>query len=183
MYLLLYLSRRIPIFLSQLDFWLVNVLCYRSSPSTRILTDCNSYYKQGDPLLRTLETTVVSATIFQAPASTINGGAKKSKKAVLAPDIPNEPLLQVILQDTIIFPEGGGQPTDTGLITTTSDASVWQVVQAKRHGGHAVHYVKIQNGHDVESALPTFYPGAKVTVSLGQEGYDRRYDHVSAFSY
>ena len=85
----------------------------------------------------------------------------------------------MILQDTIIFPEGGGQPTDTGFITTTSDASVWQVVQAKRHGGHAVHYVKIQSGHDVESALSTFYPGAKVTVSLGQEGYDRRYDHVS----
>ena len=165
-----------------MDFWLVNVLCYRSFPSTWTLTDCNSYYKQGDPLLRTLETTVVTATIFQVPPSTINGGAKKSKKAVLAPEIPNKPLLQVILQDTIIFPEGGGQPTDTGIITTTLDASVWQVVQAKRHGGHAVHYVKIQSGHDVESALSTFYPGAKVTVSLGQEGYDRRYDHVSAFS-
>ena len=85
----------------------------------------------------------------------------------------------MILHDTIIFPEGGGQPTDTGLITMTSDASVWQVVQAKRHGGHAVHYVKVQSGHDVESALLTFCPGAKVTVSLGQEGYDRRYDHVS----
>jgi misacylated tRNA(Ala) deacylase len=96
----------------------------------------------------------------------------------LAPEIPNEPLLQVILQDTIIFPEGGGQPTDTGLITT-SDTSVWQVVQAKRNGGHAVHYVKVHSGHDAETALSTFYAGAKVTVSLGQEGYDRRYDHVS----
>ena len=81
----------------------------------------------------------------------------------------------MILQDTIIFPEGGGQPTDTGFITTASDATVWQVVQAKRHGGHAVHYVKVQNGHDVESALlSSFYPGANVTVSLGQEGCDRR---------
>ena len=88
----------------------------------------------------------------------------------------------MILQDTIIFPEGGGQPTDTGLITTTLDASVWQVVQAKRHGGHAVHYVKVRSGHDVESALLTFYSGAKVTVSLDQEGYDRRYDHVSTFT-
>ena len=114
------------------------------------------------------------------PTSTTNGAAKKSKKAVLAPEIPNEPLLQVILQDTIIFPEGGGQPTDTGLITTSSDALVWEVVQAKRHGGHAVHYVKVQSGLDVESALLAFHPGAKVTVSLGQEGYDRRYDHVRA---
>ena len=86
----------------------------------------------------------------------------------------------MILHDTIIFPEGGGQPTDTGLITTTSDAFVWEVVQAKRHGGHAVHYVKVQNGLDVDSALLAFYPGSKVTVSLGKEGYDRRYDHVSA---
>ena len=131
--------------------------------------------------MRKLETTVVSATIFQVPASATNGAAKKSKKTVLAPEIPNEPLLQVILHDTIIFPEGGGQPTDTGLITT-SDARVWQVVQAKRHGGHAVHYVKVQTGLDVESALPTFHPGAKVTVSLGKEGYDGRYDHVSLFS-
>ena len=140
-------------------------------------------FTQGDPLLRTLETTVVSATIFQVPVSTTNGAGKKSKKAVLAPEIPKEPLLQVILHDTIIFPEGGGQPTDTGVITTTSDAFVWEVVQAKRHGGHAVHYVKVQNGLDVESALLTFHPGAKVTVSLGQEGYDRRYDHVSVFCY
>ncbi|KAF8812397.1 alanyl-tRNA synthetase domain-containing protein [Phlegmacium glaucopus] len=133
---------------------------------------------QRDPLLRTLETTVVSAIIFQVPASTTNGTAKKSKKAVLAPEIPSEPLLQVILHDTIVFPEGGGQPTDTGLITT-SDALVWEVVQAKRHGGHAVHYVKVHDRLDVESALLIFYPGAKVTVSLGQEGYDRRYDHMT----
>lgn len=136
-------------------------------------------FTQGDPLLRTLETTVISATILRVPSSATNSTAKKSKKAVLAPEIPNEPLLQVILHDTIIFPEGGGQPTDTGLITTTPDASVWEVVQAKRHGGHAVHYVKIQHGLDVESALLMFHPGAKVIVSLGQGGYDRRYDHVS----
>ena len=86
---------------------------------------------------------------------------------------PRDPERTFPSSDTIIFPEGGVQPTDTGLITTSSDAFAWEVVQAKRHGGHAMHYVKIQNGTDVESALLAFYPGAKVTVSLGQEGYDK----------
>lgn len=80
------------------------------------------------------------------------------------------------MHDTVIFPEGGGQPTDTGIITT-SDGIVWEVVQAKRHGGHAVHYVRVAN-QDLDTAMLAFTPGSKVTASLDQAGYDRRYDHV-----
>ncbi|KDR83787.1 hypothetical protein GALMADRAFT_236159 [Galerina marginata CBS 339.88] len=139
---------------------------------------------QRDPLLRTLQTTVVSASVSQPPApqAAAATGGKNKKKAVLAPEIPNEPLLHVLLHDTVIFPEGGGQPTDTGRIefeSTVADGTVWEVVQAKRHGGHAVHYVKVPNGIDADTALLAFQPGAKVTVSLGQEGYERRYDHMS----
>lgn len=103
-------------------------------------------------------------------------GGKKTKKAVIAPTIPDDPLLEVILHDTVIFPEGGGQPTDTGIITAT-DGTDWEVVQCKRHGGHAVHYVRVPNGA-VDAALLAFTPGAKVTAALGKEGFDRRYDHV-----
>ncbi|CAA7259720.1 unnamed protein product [Cyclocybe aegerita] len=134
---------------------------------------------QRDPLLRALETTVVSASVAQPPPAAADASAKKTKKAVLAPDLPKEPLLHVLLHDTVIFPEGGGQPTDTGLITTSADGTTWEVVQAKRHGGHAVHYVKIPAGVEVDAALLAFQSGAKATVSLGQEGYDRRYDHMS----
>ncbi|KAG6900937.1 hypothetical protein C0993_004374 [Termitomyces sp. T159_Od127] len=81
-----------------------------------------------------------------------------------------------MLHDTVIFPEGGGQPTDTGIITTVADGITWEVLQAKRHGGHAVHYVRVKEG-ETDKALLAFSPGAKVTVALGQEGYDRRYDH------
>lgn len=98
---------------------------------------------------------------------------------MIAPAIPSHPLLEVILQDTVIFPEGGGQPTDTGIITTDTDGTVWEVVQAKRHGGHAVHYVSVKSG-DVDAALLAFSPGVRVTVALDQAGSDRRYDHVSA---
>ena len=132
--------------------------------------------RTGDPLLRTLQTTVVSASVAQPP---VVSAQKKGKKAVIAPDVPNEPLLHVLLHDTVIFPEGGGQPTDTGRIISETDGVTWEVVQAKRHGGHAVHYVKIRNGLHPDTALLTFQPGAKVTVALGDEGYERRYDHVS----
>lgn len=131
----------------------------------------------GDPLLRSLDTTVVSATIVQPPPV---DKKKSTKKAVAAPTLPTEPLLHVQLHDTVIFPEGGGQPTDVGTLTLKADGSSWEVVQAKRHGGHAVHYVRV-NG-DPEAALKAFTPGAEVTVALGAEGWDRRYDHVRFLS-
>ncbi|KAG6817448.1 hypothetical protein H0H87_008616 [Tephrocybe sp. NHM501043] len=131
---------------------------------------------QRDPLLRSIDTAVVSASISQ-PAQA-PPAKKPAKKSVIAPTIPNDPVLEVILHDTVIFPEGGGQPTDTGVITTTADGTIWEVVQAKRHGGHAVHYVRVKGG-DVDKALLAFSTGANVTVELGQEGYDRRYDHMS----
>ncbi|KAE9410446.1 alanyl-tRNA synthetase domain-containing protein [Gymnopus androsaceus JB14] len=130
---------------------------------------------QRDPLLREIETTVVACNISQPSPAPVG---KKTKKAVSAPTLPNEPILEVILHDTVIFPEGGGQPTDTGLIKT-SDGRIWSVLQAKRHGGHAVHYVKTGSEADVQSALTVFAAGSIVTASLGKEDFDRRYDHMS----
>lgn len=131
----------------------------------------------GDPLLRSLDTTVVSCTVVQPPPA---DKKKSGKKAVSAPVLPEEPILHVQLHDTVIFPEGGGQPTDIGTVTIKADGSSWQVLQAKRHGGHAVHYIRLKDG-DVEAAVRAFSPGAEVTVALGDEGYERRYDHVCSF--
>jgi hypothetical protein len=105
---------------------------------------------------------------------------KPAKKAVAAPSLPAEPLLHVQLRDTIIFPEGGGQPTDVGTLTLKADGSVWEVLQAKRHGGHAVHYVRVKG--DADAAWRAFATGADVTVSLGNEGWERRYDNVRGTS-
>ncbi|KAJ4466497.1 ThrRS/AlaRS common domain-containing protein [Lentinula aciculospora] len=144
------------------------------SPNTGISVPVGILACQRDPLLRKIETTVIACTVSQPPSVPTG---KKTKKAVSAPILLNEPILEIILHDTVIFPEGGGQPTDTGLITT-SDGRTWSVLQAKRHGGHAVHYVKCNKG-DLNSALSVFTPGSTVTASLGQEDYDRRYDHMS----
>lgn len=84
-------------------------------------------------------------------------------------------MLEVVLHDTVLFPEGGGQPTDIGQIT--SSGVTFEVTQVKRVGGHALHYVRAQN---IDNDVLSFYPGTEVNVHLGQDGYNRRYDHVSA---
>ncbi|KAH6914950.1 alanyl-tRNA synthetase domain-containing protein [Coprinopsis sp. MPI-PUGE-AT-0042] len=132
---------------------------------------------QRDPLQRTLDTTVISATVSNT--TTPKDKAKSGKKAVLAPTLPDGPVLQVILQDTVIFPEGGGQPTDTGKITVKSDNLTWKVLQSKRHGGHAVHYLEVPATLDSDAALSAFAPGTPVTVTLDDEDWNRRYDHMS----
>jgi len=84
-------------------------------------------------------------------------------------------MLEVILHDTIIFPEGGGQPSDIGHITSMSNGDTYDVTQVKRVGGHAVHYVRVKNA---ENDVLAFCPGAEVSVNLGEDGLNRRYDHV-----
>ncbi|TRM58787.1 hypothetical protein BD626DRAFT_409969 [Schizophyllum amplum] len=147
------------------------------SPTLQIPADTNVSIPVGilacqrDPLLRSLDTTVVSASVHQPPPAP---AGKKGKKAVLAPELPAGPILEVLLHDTVIFPEGGGQPTDTGSIK--AGEKDWQVVQCKRHGGHAIHYVRVPESITADDALTVFAPGSPATVSFD---WERRYDHMS----
>ena len=118
---------------------------------------------------------MVSATASQAPTPPSNGRKSKKEKA---PSAPAEPLIEVILHDTVIFPEGGGQPSDVGILTS-ADGELWDVIEVKRHGGHAVHYVRSKD-QSPDGALRAFSPGAKVGVALGEQGWRRRLDHVSS---
>ncbi|KIK98744.1 hypothetical protein PAXRUDRAFT_30966 [Paxillus rubicundulus Ve08.2h10] len=144
------------------------------SPSTTPPT----YHRIASPTLKlpsnprlTIPTTVVSCTISQSgpPPS-----GRKGKKAPV-PATLEAPTLQVILHDTVVFPEGGGQPSDTASIET-GDGHIWKVTQAKCHGGHAVHYVQVG---EVETDLLQFAPAAKVVVTLGDADRNRRYDHMT----
>ncbi|KDQ64267.1 hypothetical protein JAAARDRAFT_27889 [Jaapia argillacea MUCL 33604] len=150
------------------------------SPTLQISTDPTTSIPVGllacqrDPLLRELSTTVVSSRISQPTSVPQNNKKKKSAQ----PTPPSESLLEVLLHDTILFPEGGGQPSDIGLITTPG-GETWEVVEVKRFGGHAVHFVKTQSGPgDIETALNSFRAGEKVLVQLGEEGFKRRLDHM-----
>ncbi|THG97418.1 hypothetical protein EW145_g7617, partial [Phellinidium pouzarii] len=123
---------------------------------------------QRDPLLNELVSYVISC-IPHTPPEDSASGAKKKKKQAVASDI----LFEVVLHDTILFPEGGGQPSDIGFLRTANGAQ-YDVLEIIRRGGHAVHFVKAKGGevHGLEV-------GATVTASLGDAGYKRRLDHMT----
>lgn len=112
------------------------------------------------------------------PSSAKKGTHLKQEKVSSIPTF-HYPVLQVILHDTVLFPEGGGQPTDIGTLTS-EDGEVWNVELVKRHGGVAVHYIKsVENIGDVPNV---FAPGKRATLELGQAGFQRRLDHVGVLT-
>ncbi|XP_025056522.1 alanyl-tRNA editing protein Aarsd1 [Alligator sinensis] len=72
------------------------------------------------------------------------------------------PGFYVGLQDTILFPEGGGQPDDRGLIEDIP------VLRVTRQGAEALHFVQTP-----------LEPGSEVLLSLD---WDRRFDHMQQHS-
>lgn len=74
---------------------------------------------------------------------------------------------QVVLEDTVIFPEGGGQPSDTGSISIGNGADHFRVAvldMSKSENGEALHLTD----HPVEE-------GQAVTAAVD---WDRRLDHM-----
>ncbi|XP_077993636.1 alanyl-tRNA editing protein Aarsd1-B-like [Glandiceps talaboti] len=78
---------------------------------------------QRDSFKTEFDTKVVSCK--PAELETLNGGKKEKLSGY-----------EVILEDTVLFPEGGGQPDDRG---TINDIDVLRVT---RRGGDAVHFVQ-----------------------------------------
>ncbi|XP_075206076.1 alanyl-tRNA editing protein Aarsd1-B-like isoform X3 [Anomaloglossus baeobatrachus] len=68
----------------------------------------------------------------------------------------------VILKDTVLFPEGGGQPDDRGFIGEVP------VLRVTRQGPEAVHFV-----------LSALEPGSEVLVKVD---WSRRFDHMQQHS-
>lgn len=129
----------------------------------RLLASTQIYISElGNPLLNALTTHVIQCQESQSLEP-----PKDKKKAPQAAQ--KGKIVQVLLHDTILFPEGGGQPSDIGFMES-ADGHVWPVLEVKRHGHHAIHYVK--DGEIMPS-------GSVVKVYLGEEGFRRRYDHVS----
>jgi misacylated tRNA(Ala) deacylase len=126
----------------------------------------------GDPLLRRLETFIVDSFPLQAdaPQKPPRKGFKVSRSEGV--------VLQVVLHDTIIFPEGGGQPSDIGSMSVGPDTTL-EIFESKRVGGRAVHSIRFPTLDElqrIQALLPT---GTNVIVTLGDAGHQRRLDHVS----
>lgn len=65
----------------------------------------------------------------------------------------------VVLDRTVFYPGGGGQPADRGTILRTSDGRTWTVKTARKSGGEIVH--ELEPGDD-----PTPAVGEPVTIDL-----------------
>lgn len=104
---------------------------------------------QKNSYLQSLKTKVIACDL--ADLELTNGG-KKSMHTVY----------KVVLEDTVLFPEGGGQPDDRG---TVNGIPVLRVV---RREGNAVHYI----------SSPTTV-GEVVELKVD---WERRYDHMQQHS-
>ncbi|OBA19098.1 alanyl-tRNA synthetase [Metschnikowia bicuspidata var. bicuspidata NRRL YB-4993] len=82
---------------------------------------------QRNSFLKTFQTTVVSCKKYE-PIKTSKDKQNQNKKSTEKEQKFEESLYALELQDTILFPEGGGQPFDTGNIATASEKIPVQMV-------------------------------------------------------
>lgn len=182
---------------------------YPLSSSQNSLASVWKYLYPGDPLLRELKSRVVrvaEAQIAEPPAA--KGRAKQKKKTTDTPSssgaatpIPivngnghanghstaeggeakdKGKLWEISLEDTVIFPEGGGQPFDTGLMILDEESSgvtgqkVELVIEGcLRRKLESVHLVRVPS--QSEDAVKQL-EGKEVIVKVD---WERRMDHVS----
>ena len=104
---------------------------------------------QEDSFLKNYCSNVISCE--KAQIKTIRNGKKETISGY-----------EVVLDDTILFPEGGGQPCDYGFLDDVA------VLQVTRRGAEAVHFV--------ESPLPV---GKNVKQTVN---WERRLDHMQQHS-
>jgi misacylated tRNA(Ala) deacylase len=70
----------------------------------------------------------------------------------------------VILDRTVFYPGGGGQPSDTGLLLRAADGRTWTVTGVKRFGGELA--------HELEGGV---HPPAVDDVLIAEVEWARRY--------
>ncbi|ORY08745.1 hypothetical protein BCR34DRAFT_569543 [Clohesyomyces aquaticus] len=126
---------------------------------------------QNDSYLQTLETEVVSCSEYIPPPTTDKSKQKKStdpsKGFENGANGSSAKTWLLEFQDSVLFPEGGGQPTDHGSITPLSGSSPSEAIpitSVQRHGLRCIHF----------SSVP-LTPGTPVLQSVD---FARRWDHM-----
>ncbi|KAF2007212.1 ThrRS/AlaRS common domain-containing protein [Amniculicola lignicola CBS 123094] len=127
---------------------------------------------QKDSYSKSLETKVISCTEYTPPKPSQNGKGKPQKKST-DPDkafeggtsTPSKAYL-IELEDSVLFPEGGGQPTDHGSLTPLDNETPESIpiTYIQRHGLRCVHW----------SPQP-LEPGTSVRQDVD---FTRRWDHM-----
>ena len=83
--------------------------------STATVVKVGQLMCQRNPFMKTFTSKVVSCELAPAPPAM----KKKEKDAAASPTAAPSPLYQIVCEDSILFPEGGGQPCDFGTINDT----------------------------------------------------------------
>jgi misacylated tRNA(Ala) deacylase len=124
---------------------------------------------QKDSYLQTFETEVVSCNEYTPPEAPKQGGKSKTKKSTDPSKFEqtgSSKTWLVELVDSVLFPEGGGQPTDHGSLTPMSEESAdpIPITSIQRHGLQCIHF----------SPAP-LTPGTKVKQTVD---FTRRWNHM-----
>ncbi|KAH8601768.1 Threonyl/alanyl tRNA synthetase [Bisporella sp. PMI_857] len=114
---------------------------------------------QKDSYLRSLETKVISCT-KATPANQSQASSKKKK----APQTNPSDVWHVEFADSVLFPEGGGQPTDHGILYVPSSSDPIPVTVVERQGLRCI----CHSPQELE-------PGSLVRQEID---FDRRWDHM-----
>lgn len=121
---------------------------------------------QKDSYLRTLETEVVSCEPYLPPTS----NAKKNGTKTEGTEQPKEWMVE--FADSVLFPEGGGQPCDHGTVYILGQNSIYSVHQSvervERHGLRCIVFLAQE-----------IKPGTRVSMVVD---FDRRWDLMQQHS-
>jgi misacylated tRNA(Ala) deacylase len=71
--------------------------------------------------------------------------ARSTEARVLAVDAGSDATL-VVLDRTVFYPGGGGQPADRGVLLRATDGRTWTVLGARKSGGDIVHELESVDG-------------------------------------
>ncbi|KAJ3171080.1 hypothetical protein HDU88_008114 [Geranomyces variabilis] len=131
---------------------------------------------QADPFLRTLDTKIVR--VERAPTDATAGGKAAGKKKEKKPAAANSLVeWHFEFEDTVLFPEGGGQPCDHGTVEIIGTANKVSFEKVVRIGLDAVHCAFLPA--DVDPSAEGWVPGAAVRMELA---WNRRRDHMQQHS-
>jgi len=74
----------------------------------------------------------------------VDAYARSAEARVAAVEFGDPPLL--VLDRTVFYPGGGGQPSDRGLVIRSADGHSWTVRGARKSGGEIVHELEPDGG-------------------------------------
>ena len=91
---------------------------------------------------------------------------QKESDAKIIEVIEKEDTVNIILDRTIFYPEGGGQPSDIGIMSI--DGKIYEVTYAEKLNNIVLHHIAIPKDSDKESLLDTLkgYIGTEVHMAI-----------------